>query len=528
LRFGISDVSDFGFDIWNLFGISDLIFGISNLHPSSLIMPTSSPVPPQPSVAIVGGGVAGLAAAVAAVEQGFHVELFEQAPTPGGRAGSYHDSKVNKLIDLSPHVAMGCCTNLLDFCRRTETADAFDRFATLHFIGPDGKRYDFTGSKWLPAPLHLMPALRRLGYLSGRERRAIGRAMLRLARHCQPDTAESPTMLEWLREQRQPDKAVRFFWALVLESALGDTLNHVSVAAARKVFVDGFMATREAYEVLVTRIPLGEIWQRASDWLARRGAKLHFRARIERLEVEANRFRGIMLGDGPCRSFDHVVSAVSWKQLGKLLGPALLKQIPVAAAGTELHSSPITAVHLWFDQPIMGLPHAALVGRLSQWVFQDRLPSPAGRRLPQGKELGPDGRGAGGEGLFHYTVVISASHVLLGCDTKTLIKEVLGELKAVWPAAGEATLVHHRVLTQPGAVFSVRPGSDAIRPAQQTSIAGLYLAGDWTATAWPATMEGAVRSGYMAIEAVLAATGRNKQVLVPDLKKGWLMRWIAG
>ena len=177
-------------------------------------------------------------------------------------------------------------------------------------------------------------------------------------------------MGQWLRRQKQPENAVRRFWAVVLESALGDTLDHVSVAAARKVFVDGFMATREAYEVLVPRIPLGEIWQRAGTWLTRRGAKLRMRTRIERLEVDGQRFLGIVLGDGLCRRFDHVVSAVSWKQLGKLLGPELLKQIPRAEAGTGLNSSPITAVHLWFDRPIMDLPHAALVGRLSQWVFQ--------------------------------------------------------------------------------------------------------------------------------------------------------------
>jgi squalene-associated FAD-dependent desaturase len=479
-------------------------------------MSTPSPGASQSSVAIIGGGVAGLAAAVAAVEQGFQVELFEQGLALGGRAGSYHDAQADQLVDLSPHVAMGCCTNLLDFCRRTETADGFNRYATLYFFGPDGRRYDFAATRWLPAPLHLMPGLRRLGYLTGRDRRAIGRAMLRLARHRQPDAADAPTMGEWLRRQKQPQDAVRRFWAVVLESALGDTLDHVSVAAARKVFVDGFMATRGAYEVLVPRFPLGEIWQRAGAWLTSRGAKLHVRTRIEQLDVDGQRFLGIVLADGPCRRFDHVVSAVSWKQLGKLLGTELLAQIPLAEAGAGLNSSPITAVHLWFDRPIMDLPHAALIGRLSQWVFQSTLPSPTGT-------------GAGGEGgAFHYTVVISASHALVGRDSKEVLQEVLGDLQAIWPTAGEAKLVHHRALTQPGAVFSVRPGIEAIRPAQQTPIEGLYLAGDWTATSWPATMEGAVRSGYLAIEALLATLGRPTTLLALDLKKGWLARWILG
>lgn len=466
------------------------------------------PTLPQPSVAILGGGLAGLAAAVAAVEHGFRVELFEQAPTLGGRAGSYHDTQADQFVDLSPHVAMGCCTNLLDFCRRTETADGFDRSTTLHFFGPDGIRHDFAASRWLPAPLHLMPGLWRLGYLTGSECRAIGWAMLRLARYRELDRTDSPTMGQWLQRQNQPENAVRWFWAVVLESALGDTLDHVSVVAARKVFVDGFMATREAYQVLIPRIPLGEIWQRVGTWLTRRGAKLHTRTRIERLEIDGQRVLGIVLGDGTCRRFNHIVSAVSWKQVGKLLGPELLKRIPQVEAGTKLNSSPITAVHLWFDRPIMDLPHAALVGRLSQWVFADGT-----ERVPA---------------TFHYTVVISASHALVGRDSQEVLQEVLGDLRAVWPMVVEAKLVHHRVLTQPGAVFSVRPGSEAIRPPQQTPVPKLYLAGDWTATAWPATMEGAVRSGYLAVEALLVALGRPESVLVPDLKKGWLTRWIVG
>jgi squalene-associated FAD-dependent desaturase len=478
--------------------------------------------PPKPNVAIIGGGVAGLAAAVAAVGRGFHVDLFEQAPAPGGRAGSYHDTKAGHLVDLSPHVAMGCCTNLLDLCRRTEIADAFDRYATLHFIGPDGTRHDFIPSRWLPAPLHLMPAFGKLRYFSGRQRRSIGGAMLRLARAQATDAADAPSIGEWLRRQKQPQECVSYFWALVLESALGDSLDHVSVAAARKVFVDGFLASRESYELLVSRVPLGVLWQRVCSWLARHGAKIHMRTRIERLEVDCGPVKvgadetpspqiGLVLPEGFCRTFDHVIAAVSWKQLGNLLGPEIQKRIPRAEAGAGLQSSPITALHLWFDRPILDLPHAALVGRLSQWIFNNNLPSPIG-----------DGN------QFHYTVVISASHALAGRDTKDVLNEVLGELRSIWPAVVEAKLVHHRVLTQPGAVFSMRPGTEAMRPAHQTPIAGLYLAGDWTATGWPATMEGATRSGYLAVEAMLAAADRPEAVLVPDLAKSWLVQRIVG
>ncbi len=357
------------------------------------------------------------------------------------------------------------------------------------------------------------------------------------------DSPDAPTMADWLRAQRQPEDCVRHFWALVLESALGDSLEHVSVLAARKVFVDGFLAAREAYEMFLPRVPLGELWQRAGTWLARHGAKLHMRARIERLEVTPRILEkpreegetptppiGLLMAEGLCRTFDHVIAAVSWKQLGNLLGPELLKRIPRAEAGGELRSSPITAMHLWFDRPIMDLPHAALVGRLSQWLFNNTKVECRMSNV-ETSHSAFDIRHSTfpGEGKpFHYTVVISASHALAGRDTKDVLCEVLGELRAIWPEAAAAQLVHHRVLTQPGAVFSARPGIEAMRPAQRTPIAGLYLAGDWTATGWPATMESAVRSGYLAVEALLEKLGRAEPVVVPDLKRNWLSRWIGG
>ena len=131
-------------------------------------------------LAIVGGGLAGLAAAVAAVQRGWRVELFERSKTLGGRAGSFVDPQTGELVDYCRHVAMGCCSEFLDFCRRTGIDDCFDRADTLHFIGPEGRRHDFTPSRWLPAPLHLLPGLMRLSYLSWSERWSIVRTLRKL------------------------------------------------------------------------------------------------------------------------------------------------------------------------------------------------------------------------------------------------------------------------------------------------------------------------------------------------------------
>ena len=435
----------------------------------------SSSAKDRRSIAIVGGGLAGMAAAVAAVERGFHVTLFERGPALGGRAGSFRDPKLGRLVDLCPHVAMGCCTELLDFCRRTGIDGRFARHRVLHFFGPDGRRYDFAAVGWLPAPLHLLPGLMRLGYLTLRDRGSIVRAMLRLVRTSPGD--DGATIGRWLREQHQSQRAIERFWTVVLVSALGDTVDRVSRSAARKVFIDGFLGSRDAYEVLVPQVPLGQLWREIHAWLVAHGVEIHLRRGVAQVEGDSRRATGIVLADGSRQEFDHVIAAVSWRQIGRLLCPALRSALPELARIEEIEPSPITAVHLRFDRRLSPLPHAAIVGRLSQWVFQ-RSAEP------------------------HYEVVISASHGLLGRPHSETVSEVLADLATIWPDVRDAELLGSRVVTQPAAVFSVRPGIDRLRPGQKTAVSNLFLAGDWTSTGWPATMEGAVRSGRMALESI--------------------------
>jgi predicted NAD/FAD-binding protein len=212
--------------------------------------------------AIVGGGLAGMAAALLLREHGVPVELFEARRALGGRAASFRDPATGELVDFCQHVSMGCCAHLADFCRRAEIESLFRRYRVLHFIGPDNRRYDLAASKALPAPLHLLPALLRLRYFSWGERTRLLRALWRLSR-ARSGTAEAEmTMRDWLRRADQSPAVVERFWALVLASALGETLDRVTVAAARKVFVDGFMMTRDGYQILVPQAPLGELYGR--------------------------------------------------------------------------------------------------------------------------------------------------------------------------------------------------------------------------------------------------------------------------
>jgi phytoene dehydrogenase-like protein len=503
------------------------------------------------SLAIVGGGLAGLAAAVAATDRGFRVELFERTDQLGGRANSLVDSETGQRIDHCQHVAMGCCTALLDFCRRTGLDDCFQRSNRLHFIGPDGRQCDFAPVRWLPAPFHLLPGLLRLNFLSLHERWGIIRALRQLTRisplppgegpgvranlsprplagegqgvraeaphspHPNPLPAGEGNIGAWLRRHGQSDRAIERFWSIVLISALGETLDYVSLSAAQKVFRDGFIASRRSSDLLLPRMPLGAIFNdRLGRWLADHGVTIHLSTPIRQIVADRRRAIAVVLPDGAQREFDSFVVAVPWREAKSLFDAEALAAMPALAAVDRIEPAAITAVHLWFDRPMVPLPHAVLVGRLSQWVFATN------------EATAP----------HHCQVVISASHRLPPRKHDDLIAHVRGELESIWSQSvgvaqsvgamvedvvgvavelppprqcvGVAVelppprLLHARVITQASAIFSVQPGVDRFRPPQQTPLKNLALAGDWTATGWPATMESAIRSGRLAVDSL--------------------------
>lgn len=445
-----------------------------------------------------------MAAAAALAARGCRVELFESRRRLGGRAGSYVDPVDGSTIDNCQHVAMGCCTNFLDFCRQTGAIDQLERWQTLHFFGPDGRQCDFRSWKSLPAPLHLAPALLGLSYLAAADKIAIARAMRALVRETSQDNAGEPTVGEWLRGQRQSAVAVERFWKVVLVSALGESLERSSLSAARKVFVDGFLAHPDASDLWVPRVPLDELYDtRIARHLTDQGVQIHREAQVEAV-VPQSQGCAVRCRGGAEQPFAYVVVAVPWKRVAGVLPPETAGLLELATIRESIAAAPIASVHLWFDRPLTELPHAILVERLSQWMF---------RRHLLAAEQGP----------FYYQVVISASYDLADRAKSDVIDEVVSDLRGVFHAASAAELVRARIVTDQDAVFSVRPGLDRVRPPQVTALPSLLLAGDWTQTGWPATMEGAVRSGYLAAEGVLAALGRPERLLVPDLPCGRLV-----
>jgi squalene-associated FAD-dependent desaturase len=435
----------------------------------------------RPRVAIIGGGLAGLSAATSLVGGNCDVQLFESRRQLGGRAVSFRDPATGILVDFCQHVSMGCCTELARFCQTTGIDREFARYRTLYFVGADGRVSKVTGNRLLPPPLHLAPSLLRMKFLPLVDRLRVARGLLAL----RGARAEETDMLSWLRAHGQSAVAIERFWSVVLVSALGDTLDRVSLSAARKVFVDGFMTRRDGYEVLIPRQPLSELFDvRVRKYLSDRGVVISCGSAVKQVELIENQLT-VQVGDAPGEPFDAVVGTVAWRQAGDLWGPVLRARLGFVDAVRNFQSSPITGVHLWFDRPITRLPHAVLVDRLSQWLF---------------------GRGEqvleSGDQAHYYQVVISASRMLAGRARDEVVRQVVDDLASIWPAVRDARLLQSKVVTEQHAVFTPTPGLNPLRPDQQTPIAGLYLAGDWTATGWPATMEGAVRSGQLAAELV--------------------------
>ena len=219
-------------------------------------------------------------------------------------------------------------------------------------------------------------------------------------------------------------------------------------------------------------------------------------------------------GNGGTGTHDLCILATEWRRLTDVLSESIRAKLPELQAVAEIESAPITAVHLWFDRPITDLPHAVLPGRMSQWMFnrgKQQITSEMNNTT-----------------AHYYQIVISASRHLADQSKDEITAQVVGELAAVWPVVLEAKVIQARTVTQQHAVFSVRPGIEMLRPSQKCSIPNLFLAGDWTQTDWPSTMEGAVRSGYLAAEQALEFSGKPTKLLAPDLRRSWLVRLLFG
>jgi squalene-associated FAD-dependent desaturase len=462
------------------------------------------------SVIVIGAGLAGLSSGVALAEAGFRVKLLEQRPFLGGRASSY-SLPDGEEIDNCQHVTLGCCTNLDDFYERVGALGKIARYGRLVFVDSAGHRA-VMGASALPAPFHLAPSLAFYPSLSWAERRRIGEAMLSIARRGGRNNdgdAVGRSMLDWLRARRQSEGAISRFWSVVLVSALNEELARTEARYGLDVFWKAFLSARSGYVVGIPRVPLGELYEGCRAAIEQRGGEVFCRAAVRGLKEDDGRISGVGMDGGRQYSADFYILAVPHEAALKLLPERVVASEAQFRQIRNLQVSPITSVHFWFDRDVMAEPFVTLLDRTTQWIFNKS-------RLSEGP----------GKGRYLQSV-ISASYGLVERPRQEIINLCLGELQQVLPEAEKAQLIKATVVKETAATFSPQPGADRWRPAQRTPLPNLFLAGDWTATGWPATMEGAVRSGYLAAEAILADCSEPKRLLRPDLPAEGLARhWV--
>ncbi|MGC1831272.1 MAG: hydroxysqualene dehydroxylase HpnE [Candidatus Acidiferrales bacterium] len=472
---------------------------------------------PSQSVVVIGGGLAGLASAVALADAGFRVRLFEKRPRLGGRATSYSLPDGSE-VDNCQHVTLGCCTNLADFYRRVG-ADAKIRFYDrLYFQDAKGRKSAMRASA-LPPPLHLAPSFLFFSSLTWADKRAIARALVAIARAAgEPPGIAGISMLEWLHRMRQTPGAIERFWRVVLVSALDEELARTDARYGIEVFWKAFLANRGGYRVGIPSVPLGELYEGCRDAVVRGGGEVRLRCGVREIRVRDNGFAGMVLEDGSEIAADACIACVPHDALAGMLPAELSEEGKPLGGLRHIKTSPITGVHFWFDRAVMEEPFLTLLDHTTQWIFDKSALYAAQDGGANSHPAAAQAPSAGGQ---YLQLVISASYDLVPRSRQEIIDLCRRELEEILPAARKAQLVKATVIKEVNATFSPEPGVDRWRPAQQIGVRNLFLAGDWTRTGWPATMEGAVRSGYMAAEALLAGfprvEGRPHKFLQPDL-----------
>jgi len=440
------------------------------------------------TLGIIGGGLAGIAAAEAAAKQGFRVELFERTGVLGGRVASLFEPTQKQWVDTGQHLILGCCTEILALNRRLGLDRFFERSDAIPFATLQRRHWTLSASPFLPRRWQLLPSFLAMPLLPLVERLKTGMLLKKLSGETLPDI----TIAEWFRKHRVSQNALDAFWMPLLLSSLSEMPDHISAKAVQKVIRDGFLAGREGMSVHLPTVPLRTIYHdTASAVLAERGISLHFFKRLRRLHWdklnadEPPTIVALEFSDNSVEEFDRYILAMPAFQLWKVLDASDLACCAEQLGLERFEPGAITTVHLWLDQPVLqaGKRYCALSGGIGQFLCK-----------PNDTEN-------------YYTVVISAAHRLLleiemtmsGC--KELAERIVEQLRTTFgiPAL---QLLHCRTTTSFDAIFSPNPEAYVCRPESGGLFLNGTIAGDWTQTGFPATMEGAVHSGLTAMSAL--------------------------
>lgn len=449
--------------------------------------PDSNDTTPQ-EVVVLGGGLAGLAAARSLLDLGYRVTLVEKRPFLGGRAYSFHDPQAGGEVDNGQHVFLGCCTYYRDLLKTLGAEDqAFLQKSLRTEVFLDGRRGVLYSTPLL-GPLHLLPSFIGYPHLGATEKLLAAWCLVRAKltdRRKRSEELDRETFYDWLKRHRQSERAIANLWNLIILPALNDDVRHVSADMGLMVVQVGLLGSASDAALGMARVGLSSLTgEPARRFIESRGGTMRLGKTVRSLTFDNGRVAGANLSDGEVVTGDLFVSALPYADIARIV-PDGDGGRPFFARIAGLTSSPIIGIHIWYDRPVMEQEFAAFLDSPVQWVFN--------RTRIQGVD--PDG----GQ---YLCISVSGAWDYVDRPKEELRELFTAEMARLFPKAAEARIERSLVVKQPQATFRPLPGASALRPTQVTPIPNLFLAGDFTDTGWPSTMEGAVRSGVLAARAL--------------------------
>ncbi len=442
-------------------------------------------------VIIIGGGFAGLSAAVELSSAGFSVTLIEQRRFLGGRAYSFFDKNTGLELDNGQHILMGCYENTFRFLEKIGAINKlyFQKNLCVDFLDTTGNTYRLDCLP-LPAPFHILSGILRFKAISLSERIR----MLNMAKGVMfgnaTNSSHDLTITEWLKKLRQGEKARETLWDIITLATMNEHPDNSSAAIFRSVMKKAFFSHRGNSRIVLPVVPLSRLFaEDAETYIRKNGGSIEKGIAVSTLLTSSNSVSGVKLKDGRVLHGDYYISAVPYYSVQRLLAGTKgteFNSIPFVPAVPELQPSPIISIHLLFNKPLTEQTFVALLNSPIQWVFNKEKMF----------------RDTAYRGLL--SLVISGAHEYIDVPSEKLVEMALRELKKVFPDTSSAGLLYCKVIKERHATFSPQPGVDKYRPSQQSSINNLFLAGDWTDTGLPATIEGAVLSGHKCAQAIVS------------------------
>ncbi|NOT61312.1 MAG: FAD-dependent oxidoreductase [Acidobacteria bacterium] len=432
-------------------------------------------------VLIIGGGFAGLSAAVELAERNLPVIVLERRNFLGGRAYSFTDKITGDVVDNGQHLMMGCYHHTLAFLDKIGARDKlkFQTNPRVDFLHEHEGHACFQCPP-LPAPLHLLGGLARLSSLNWRDRLHALRVGLALrSLNGNHTNLADKTVRQWLTELGQTEQMQNRFWDLVALATLNESPERASADMFARVLDQAFMHTKQDSTMVISRTGLSDLYTTdAQRFIEKHGGKVRLNASVKTIDFAVGAAVGVTLEDGETIAASAIISAAPYFMLKRMLPTELVRQHAAWQAINEFQSAPIVSINLWYDRQVTDLEFTGLLDSPIEWVFNKNAIAGDHRRTTR-----------------HLALVISGAHEAAKQSKEDLVAVAQREMRRFFPAARQAVLKHSFVIREYDATLSHTVGTARLRPSQPTPYPNFFLAGDWTATGLPATIEGAVWSG---------------------------------